>query len=120
MKKTAIRIISLFGGAVGGMIGTKTVMQKKLNVAKDYSDKHFSLFPMMKQWVKIKQEGKNLAEYFERNALKRIAVYGIDKNADRIFSTVDVISVDDSFAEVDAVIVTVITYFDDVKGKLSE
>lgn len=49
MKKTAIRIISLFGGAVGGMIGTKTVMQKKLNVAKDYSDKHFSLFPMMKQ-----------------------------------------------------------------------
>lgn len=140
MKETVIGILSLLGGAVGGMIGTKRVMQKKLNTATDYSDKHLSLFLMMNQWVKVKQEGKNLAEYFEQNGLKRIAVYGmsyagetlveelkdtgidvaygIDKNADRIFSTVDVISVDDSFAEVDAVIVTAITFFDDIKEML--
>lgn len=142
MKKPVIGILSLLCGAVGGMIGTKRVMQKKLNTATGYSDKHLSLFLMMNQWVKVKQEGKNLGEYFERNGLKRIAVYGmsyvgealieelkntgievvygIDKNADRIFSTVDVISADDSFAEVDAVIVTAITYFDEVKEELFE
>ena len=134
MKKTVIGILSLLGGVVGGMIGTKRVMQKKLNRATDYSDKHLSLFLMMNQWVKVKQEGKNLGEYFERNGLKRIAVYGmsyagetgievvygIDKHADKIFSTVDVISVDDSFAEVDAVIVTAITFFDDIKDMLCE
>lgn len=67
MKKTVIGILSLLGGVVGGMIGTKRVMQKKLNRATDYSDKHLSLFLMMNQWVKVKQEGKNLEEYFERN-----------------------------------------------------
>lgn len=142
MKKGLVGILSLLGGVVGGMIGTKRVMQKKLNRATDYSDKHLSLFLMMNQWVKVKQEGKNLGEYFERNGLKRIAVYGmsyagetlieelkdtgievvygIDKHADKIFSTVDVISVDDSFAEVDAVIVTAITFFDDIKDMLCE
>ena len=142
MKKIVIGMLSLLGGAVGGMIGTKRVMQKKLNVATNFSDKHLSLFLMMNQWVKVKQEGKNLGEYFERKGLKRIAVYGmsyagetlieelkdtgievaygIDKNADKIFSTVDIISVDDSFAEVDAVVVTAITYFDEVKEELSE
>lgn len=140
MKKGLVGILSLLGGAIGGMIGTKRVMQKKMNTVTDYSDKHLSLFLMMNQWVKVKQEGKNLGEYFERNGLKRIAVYGmsyagetlieelkdtgieivygIDKNADKIFSTVDVISVDDSFAEVDAVVVTAITFFDDIKGML--
>ena len=142
MKKIVIGMLSLLGGAVGGMIGTKRVMQKKLNVATNFSDKHLSLFLMMNQWVKVKQEGKNLGEYFERKGLKRIAVYGmsyagetlieelkdtgievaygIDKNADKIFSTVDIISMDDSFAEVDAVVVTAITYFDEVKEELSE
>ena len=142
MKKTAIGVLSLLGGTVGGIIGTKRIMQKKLNVATDYSDKHLSLFLMMNQWVKVKQEGKNLASYFERNGFTRIAVYGmsyvgetlieelkdtgvevvygIDKHADRIFSTVDVIFVDDSCGEVDAVIVTAITFFDEIKDILSE
>ena len=142
MKKTVIGILSLLGGAVAGMIGTKRVMQKKLNTATEYSDKHLSLFLMMNQWVKVKQEGKNLAAYFEKNGFMRIAVYGmsyagetlieelkdtgievaygIDKHADKIFSTVDVISVDDSFEKVDAVIVTAITFFYDIKDMLCE
>ena len=117
-------------------------MQKRLDIATNYSDKHLSLFLMMNQWVKVKQEGKNLSTYFERNDLKRIAVYGmsyagetlieelkgtgveviygIDKNADKIFSTVDVISMDDSFENVDAVIVTAITFYDEIKDKLSK
>lgn len=137
-----IGILSLFGGSVGGIIGTKRVMQKKLNVATDYSDKHLSLFLMMNQWVKVKQEGKNLAAYFEQNGLKKIAVYGmsyagetlieelrdtdievaygIDKNADKIYSTVDIITVDDSFEKVDAVVVTAITFYDDIKDMLCE
>ena len=47
-------------------------------------------------------------------------IYGIDKNADKIFSTVDVISMDDSFENVDAVIVTAITFYDEIKDKLSK
>lgn len=142
MKKPIIGILSLLSGAIGGTIGMKRVMQKRLDIATNYSDKHLSLFLMMNQWVKVKQEGKNLSTYFERNDLKRIAVYGmsyagetlieelkgtgveviygIDKNADKIFSTVDVISMDDSFENVDAVIVTAITFYDEIKDKLSK
>lgn len=32
----------------------------------------------MNQWVKIKQEGKNLSEYFEESWYKRIAIYGMN------------------------------------------
>ena len=40
MKKMVIGILSLLGGTVGGVIGTKRVMQKKLNTEIGYSDKH--------------------------------------------------------------------------------
>lgn len=32
---------------------------------------------MMNQWVKVKQEGKNLSQYFEANNYKNIAIYGM-------------------------------------------
>lgn len=105
------------------------------------SDKHLSLFLMMNQWVKVKQEGKNLSTYFEKNGYKKIAVYGmsyagetlfdelkntditieygIDKNADSIYMDVDVVSIDDAMEPVDAVVVTAISFFDDIKDQLS-
>ena len=106
------------------------------------SDKHFALFQMMNQWVKVKQEGKNLALYFEKNEYKKIAIYGmsyagetlmdelkdtgvivayaIDKNADSIYADVDVMSMDDELESVDAVVVTAITFFDEIEENLSE
>jgi hypothetical protein len=106
------------------------------------SDKHLALFLMMNQWVKVKQEGKNLSSYFEKNGYKKIAVYGmsyagetfldelkntgvdvaygIDKNAVGIYSDVDIVSSDDELDTVDAIVVTPITYFDDIAENLSK
>ena len=106
------------------------------------SDKHLELYLMMNQWVKIKQEGKNLSSYFEKNGYKKIAiygmsyagetllnemrgtnvqvVYGIDKNADMFGADVDVVSVEDALEEVDAIVVTAITYFEEIEVMLSE
>jgi hypothetical protein len=97
---------------------------------------------MMNQWVKVKQEGKNLASYFEKNGYKKIAVYGmsyagetlldelkdtdikvaygIDQKADSIYTDVDIVTMDDDFEEVDAVVVTAITFFDEIEDRLSE
>ena len=97
---------------------------------------------MMNQWVKVKQEGKNLASYFEKYGYKKIAVYGmsyagetliselketditiaygIDKNAASIYVDVDVLSMEDNLEPVDAVVVTAITFFDEIEEKLSE
>ena len=71
MKKGIISIISaLLGGIVGAGVVGKTMMEKE-NSIQTMSDKHFSLFLMMNQWVKVKQEGKSLAEYFKKEGYKK-------------------------------------------------
>ena len=96
----------------------------------------------MNQWVKVKQEGKKLSTYFEQNGYKKIAiygmsyagetlvdelkdtgieiVYGIDKRADSLYADIDIISIDDLRDDVDAIVVTAITFFDEIEEMLSE
>ncbi len=142
MKKSLISVLSaVTGAAVGaGAVGKK--LSQKAKRAKFMSDKHLSLFLMMNQWVKVKQEGKNLASYFEQNEYQKIAIYGmsyagetlveelkdsnievkygIDKNADSMYTDVDVLTIEDDLESVDAIVVTAITFFDEIEEKLSE
>ena len=106
----------------------------------DIADKHLALFKMMNQWVWVKQEGKNLASYFEANGYKKIAVYGmsyagetllnelkgtavevaygIDQNADGTNVNVSILTMKDDLLPVDAVVVTAITFFDEIEEDL--
>lgn len=141
MKKAGISVLSaLIGAAAGAGVVGKTVIGEKEKV-KAMSDKHLTLFLMMNQWVKVKQEGKNLSEYFMKNDYKRIAVYGmsyagktlveelknteikvaygIDRNADYIYSEVDILPVEEELEKVDVVVVTSVTFFDEIEQKLS-
>lgn len=141
MKKTVISILSALTGAVlgAGAVGKRSADKRKK--IQSMSDKHLALFLMMNQWVKVKQEGKNLAGYFEKNGYKKIAIYGmsyagetlleelkdsgikvsygIDKKADSLYLDIDVVSIDDTLDRVDAVVVTAITFFDEVEEQLS-
>lgn len=142
MNKGIIGALSFATGALGAAAGVSKVMNEKLNERKNMSDKHLALFLMMNQWVKVKQEGKTLAEYFEKNNYKKIAVYGmsyagetladelkgstieilygIDKKADNVYADFDVVTPDADLEEVDAVVVTSITFFDEIEEMLSE
>lgn len=141
MKKSVISVVSTLAGAAlgAGVVGKRT--EDSVKKYKKLSDKHLALFQMMNQWVKVKQEGKNLASYFELNGYKKIAVYGmsyagetlldelsdsgitvayaIDKNADLIYADVDIVSIEDDLEEVDAVVVTAVTFFDEIEEQLS-
>lgn len=46
--------------------------------------------------------------------------YGIDKNAERIYQDIDVVLPDDALDDVDAVIVTAVTFFDEIEETLSQ
>lgn len=116
--------------------------KKNVNTMKGYADKHLALFLMMNQWVKVKQKGKNVAEYLEKRGYKKIAiygmsyagetlvdelkgtdiqvVYGLDKNAASIYSDVVILTMDDSLVEVDAVVVTAIFFFDEIMQSLAQ
>lgn len=142
MKKSIVSVMSVLTGTVFGAGVAGKVYFEKNHKIRELSDKHLALFLMMNQWVKVKQENKNLAEYFEKNNFKRIAVYGmsfagealinelrdtdilvaygIDKNAEQLYSDVKIVSVDDLLEEVDAVVVTAITFFDEIEDKLSK
>lgn len=141
MKKGVISVLSALVGATAGAGAVGKVMAEGAEKSKNMSDKHLALFLMMNQWVKVKQEGKNLSEYFKKNDYKKIAVYGmsyagqtlvdelmntgievaygIDRNGS-IYSDVEICSMEDELGEVDAVVVTAITFFDDIEEKLSE
>ena len=46
--------------------------------------------------------------------------YAIDRNADQKYADVDVISPEADLPDVDAIIVTAITFFDEIEEKLAE
>ena len=142
MKKGVILVLSMLGGVVTGAGTVGKIQRNKIEKVKSMSEKHLELFLMMNQWVKVKQEGKNIASYLEKNGYKKIAIYGmsyagetlinelkgtnvsvaygIDKKADSIYADVDVVSIDDDLTPVDVVVVTAITFFDEIEENLSE
>lgn len=132
MKKGMVGVTMALAGAGMGAMAAGKAMEKKADKWQQMSDKHLALFMMMNQWVKVKQEGKNLSEYFVRNSYKDIAIYGmsfagetlmdelkdsgicvkygIDKRAGRISEEIDMVTMEDNLPEVDAVVVTAITF----------
>lgn len=143
MKKVYLILAGIIGGVIGAAAGTAAAgkrFQKQRVQLCALSDKHLTLFLMMDQWVKIRQDGKSVALYLEEKGYNRIAVYGIgyagqtllselrntqvqvmygiDQNADDICSELKIVSKEDVLEAVDAVVVTAITSFDAIKKEL--
>ncbi len=136
MKKGAIGIVSAVVGAAAGASAMGKKLGDQLMEEKEMSKKHLLLFQMMNQWVKVKQDGKNLATYFEREGYKEIAIYGmhfagetlveelmgsnivvkygIDRNADKIYAEFDIVRPDAPLEEVDAIVVTAVTFMEEI------
>lgn len=140
MKKGLMSVLILLSGILAGYAITQKWNIKKIKLAWKMSDKHLELFLMMNEWVRIKQEGKNIPDYLEKTNYKTIAIYGmsyvgerllkelqntaitvkygIDKKADEIYSDIDVVFPDSELEYVDAIIVTSIGYMEEVKKLL--
>ena len=144
-KKILLATLTVGSAVVGAMLGvaaTAGELEKQISEKKKMSDKHLDLYLLMNQWVKLKQKGINLSKYFEKNGYNRIAiygmsyvgetlveelkgtnievVYGIDRNAENIWiDNMNVLSLDDELEDVDAVVVTAISFYDNIKDSLS-
>lgn len=142
MKNRSIGIISLAVGVMAGIVGTNRKRKAEIDRIQKMSDKHLALFLMMRQWVKVKQEGKNLSTYFEEKGYREIAIYGmsyagealadelegtsikvkygIDKKADHICAEFEVVTKDEELKDVDVIVVTPIKFFEEIEEELSE
>ena len=89
MKKTIVSALAALTGVAIGASAAGKVSSDKRKIVQQMSNKHLSLFLMMNQWVKV-------------------------KHAD-----VDIVSMDDNLETVDAVVVTAITFFDEIEEQLS-
>lgn len=142
IKKGIVLLISII---IGFVMGADIVKKKMLNKCDDIetiSSKHLELFIMMNQWIKVKQEGKSLANYLEEKGYFNIAIYGmsyagktlmeelknsqikicygIDKNINLNCPGINIFSMEDKLENVDVVIVTSITFFDEIQENLSK
>lgn len=146
MKKAIGKAISLLiGGAAGAMAGsaaTGSVLGKRLQDKNEWFKKVVSYYHLYDQWLSIRQQGKSLVAYFEKNNYKTVAIYGmkelgerlydelkdsdvavkyfIDKNAGELYADVDILTPDDELEPVDAIVVTATYYFDDIEETLGE
>lgn len=141
MKKEIKSIILFLAGIMIGIIGTVKKLNRKIISNQRMSNKHLTLFLLMNQWVKVKQEGKNLSSYFEKRGYYEVAIYGmsyagqtlvdelkysnihvkygIDKNT-AIFSEIEMVTAEEKLEKVDAIIVTAVSFFDQIEEELSE
>lgn len=142
MKKGIFNLLVFVTGAVTGSTVAGNLLGKKAALQEVMSEKHLSLFLMMNQWVKNYQEGREISSYFERNGYKKIAIYGmsyagetllnelkktevqvayvIDKKAGNTLKGLTAYSPEDELEEADAIIVTAIAYFDEIRDLLEE
>lgn len=134
-------LTGMAAGAVAGGVAAGTLSSKKIQSLVEGHAKVHELYMAFDQWLRIRQEGKTLAEYFIKNNYKTVAIYGmkelgerlydelqnsgvtvqyiIDKNADTIYADVDIVTPDDELAPVDVIVVTAIYYFDEIEEMLS-
>lgn len=142
MKKRSSALLGMVAGAAAGVIVVGTRTAKKIQKMTEVHAKVHELYKAFDQWLQIRQQGKTLVEYFVRNEYKTVAIYGmkelgkrlcdelkdsgitvsyaIDKNADGIYADMDVVTPDEELASVDVIVVTAITYFDEIEEQLSE
>lgn len=144
MKNRGKTVISTLMGAAAGAIAAgaaaKTASSKIISAKSETLKKVHVLYCAFDRWLQIRQDGKTLAEYFKNNGYKTVAVYGmkelgerlvdelrdsdikvcyaIDKNADQIYSDVDIMTPDDDLEPVDIIVVTAIYYFDEIEEEL--
>ena len=144
MKKTGAIWSALVGMLAGSVISANFVGNyeiKKRNKAEDNYSKFKEFYEFLIQWLTIKQNGKSLAEYLEKNEYHSVAIYGmkelgqrlyeelkdsgieikyiIDKNAQEVYADVPVVTPDAIPEAVDVIIVTAIHYFDQILEDLS-
>lgn len=142
MKRGLLPVLLSVAGTAAGYRVASYREKKKTKIQKEYADKHLQLYLMMNQWVQVKQEGKSIADYLDKEGYKNVAIYGmnyvgetllreftgtdisvkygIDRKAETICSDIKVVVPDDDLENVDAVIVTAITVYDEIEEYLSE
>ena len=117
-------------------------MNSELRKAKNLSDKHLMLFLLMNEWVKVKQANKSVSGFLLNEGYRRIAIYGMSYAGQRLYDELmasdveiiacidqkgggtyfnhNIVAADKLPSDIDAIIVTPIFYFEEIKKNLEK
>lgn len=136
-----------FAVSVGLALGAGILAGKKLTELKKtddrlYAEKHLAIILLYNQWMKTKQEGKSVAKYLHDSGIRTVAIYGmsyagerlydelknsevevkyaIDRNAEGIYSEVEVLRPEDKLPDVDMIIVTAVYFYGQIAESLGK
>ena len=138
MKKKILTLIPILVlGIMAGIIKEKNT-EIKLMEKKSEKDLHNVI--LFEQWLFIKQDNKSIEDYLKRKEIKTIAIYGMDFVGERLYDElkdtsievryaidrrggclcgdIPVISLEEEFDPVDAIVVSAVYYFDEIKESL--
>lgn len=140
MRKEVIASVSMLLGVSVGATAMKTYHNKKQLKGSETLQKMGQFYDLLVRWLSIKQQGNSLSTYFLKNGYKTIALYGmkelgerlcdelkgseieikyiIDKNAQAIYSDIDVVTPEAPLDKVDAIVVTAVYYFEEIEEQL--
>ncbi len=143
MKKkilTCVFCICIFCLGLGiGAVAVSNVLLSILEEYKKSAEKSHRLFQLISQWLRLKQEGKSINNYFEKNNYRNIAIYGkgaigesvekelvnsninikyfIDQKADKKMDRF-MVSPSSELEKVDVIVVTPILSYGEIKQQL--
>lgn len=143
MKKQGVARIALLGVMIGMSIMygfLKRVLKPRIHIKNDQLRKDKEFYEVLVEWLNVRQNDKNLIDFFVKRRYTSVAVYGmkelgellcselsgsgidikyvIDRNADAIWTDATVFRPDDDLPEVDVIVVTAITSFETIKEYL--
>ena len=117
-------------------------LDREINVLKLENTKFKEFNELLLMWLQDYQDGRRLVEYFHKNGLKTVAIYGfgdlgaalaselentdidvkyvIDQAANFVYTELKVYRPEDSLPEVDVIVVTAIHYFTEIKSEMEK
>ena len=142
MKKGIKALVSFLGGAILGVAGDSYFKGKIISKNNERVNKFKSYYNILNQWIILNHAGKKLEQFFINHNYKEIAVYGmgeignrlyeelkgssvdikyvIDKNAGSAYSESEIFTPEDKLEEVDAIIVTTVFAFEEIRSMLDK
>lgn len=139
MKKGFLAVCTAIG-ATAGAVTTGYLVSKQISQKSKKVEKFKRYYNMLNQWLMLKQEQKKLEDFFIARGYETIAIYGIgemgnrlydelkaskikvlyaiDKNVENTYSELIVYALDANLPEVDAIIVSPIFAYEEIKKQL--
>lgn len=138
MKKVALSVI---GTAMGFVLGEKC-QEKQVYKLEEENVKFYEFYDVLLQWIKVHQNGRTLANYFQKYGYRTVAIYGmkelgmalwkelkdteivvkygIDNKVTQTDANVNLFKSKDNLEEVDVIVVTAIHDYADIEMELKD